>query len=253
MAEPFQTRPPEPEGEGLLAKMTGRGSRAATVRALETLLAGADRVRDVTNEHVTAVGERHGIDLGAQLRTARRNLYRRFLEHCLDDFVLSDLEVEDLLHLRTVLHLSDADVDHVQNRVTRDVYGCAIETVLEDNLVDDEEKAFLKRLRGDLDVPEFHASKMFEEGVRRAQQRALESIPIESAFLRPDGESFELEGSSRVGLNEAIQAVVDQAAENMPGLAWAELSHVRVRVSDGRIVQWLVRLRAAAEDERAEQ
>ncbi|MFV1988786.1 MAG: dodecin domain-containing protein [Gemmatimonadota bacterium] len=248
MAEPFQTRPPDAEGEGLLARVTGRRSRAATVRGLESLFADAARVRDVASEHVTAVGERHGIDLAAHLRTARRQLYRRFLEHCLDDFILSELEVEDLLHLRRVLHLSDADVDHVQNRVTRDVYGSAVETVLEDNLVDDEEKAFLKRLSEDLDVPEFHASTIFEQGVRRAQQRTLKGAAIESAFLRSDGESLELEGSSRVGLSEAIQDVVDHAVESMPDLAWADLSHVRVRVSDGRIVQWCVRLSAAAED-----
>lgn len=249
MAEPFQTRAPDADEQGLLSRVTGRRSRAETVRALESLLAEADRVCDVTRGQVTAVGERHGIDLEAQLRTARRNLYRRFLEHCLDDFMLSDLEVEDLNHLKTALHLSDADVDHIQNRVTREVYGCAVETVLEDHLVDDEEKSFLKRLREDLDVSEFHASQIFEEGLRRAQQRSLAGTAIESAFLRPDGEPIELEGSSRVGLNEAIQAVVDLAAERMPGLAWADLSDVRVRISDGRIVQWRVRLTAAAGQE----
>ena len=246
MVEPFQSRQPDPQTEGLLSRVAGRRSRAATVRELESLLAEADRLRDVTSEHVAAVGERHGVDLLAQLRTARRNLYRRFLEHCLEDFMLSDLEVEDLRHLKEVLHLTDTDVAHIQNRVARDVYGCAVETVLEDNAVDEEERAFLKRLRGDLDIPDFHASQLYEDGLRRAQQRALASTTLESAFLQPDGRPLELEGSSRVGLAEAIQAVVDQLEERAPGLAWADVTDVRVRVSDGRVVQWSVRLRAGS-------
>jgi flavin-binding protein dodecin len=253
VAEPFQTRTPDTTEDGLLSRVTGRRSRAETVRALESLLAEAERVADVTSEHVAAVGERHGIDLDAQLRTARRNLYRRFMEHCLDDFELSELELEDLRHLKTVLHLSDADVDHIQNRVTREVYGCAVETVLEDSQVDDEEKSFLKRLRDDLNVSDFHASQMFEEGLRRAQRRALSGTAVDSAFLRADGRPIELHGSSRVGLQEAIQSAVDLAAERMPGLAWADVSDVRVRISDGRVVQWRVSLSAAASEPEGDQ
>ena len=249
MAEPFQTRTPEPPDEGgLLSKVTGRRARAETVRALESLLAEAERICDVTGDHVASVGERHGIDLAAQLRTARRNLYRRFLEHCLADYMLSDLEVEDLEHLKDVLHLSDPDVAHIQNRVSRDVYGAALESVLEDHRVDEEERRFLKRLRADLDLSEFHASQMFEEELRRSQQRALDETRIDSSFLNSDGDAVELEGSSRLGLAEAVQAVVDQAAARMPGLAWADVTDVRVRISDGRINQWSVRLRAGTGD-----
>ncbi|MDH3733507.1 MAG: dodecin domain-containing protein [Gemmatimonadota bacterium] len=248
MAEPFQSRTPGSGEEGLLSKVTGRRARADTVRALETVLADAERICDVSGDRIAAVGDRHGIDLAAQLRTARRNLYRRFLEHCLDDYMLSDLEVEDLSHLKEVLHLSDPDVAHIQNRVSRDVYGAALETVLEDHRVDDEEKVFLKRLRADLDLSEFHASQMFEEGLRRAQQRTLDGTAIDSAFLAPGEEVVELEGSSRVGLGEAVQAVIDQASVSLPGLAWADVSEIRVRILDGRISQWRVRLRAGVGD-----
>ena len=244
MAQPFQNRIADVEPDGLLARVAGRRARAETVRALESLLAEAERICDVTGDQIAAVGERHGIDLAAQLRTARRNLYRRFLEHCLDDYMLSDVEIADLTHLKEVLHLSDPDVAHIQNRVARDVYGKALESVLEDALVDEEEKAFLKRLRGDLDLSEFHASQMFEDELRRAQQRTLETTAIDAGFLRPDGETVEIEGSSRTGLSEAVQSVVDQALVSLPDLAWADVSQIRVRISDGRISQWRVRMTA---------
>lgn len=254
MAEPFQTRGSESgEDGGFLSKVTGRLARAETVRALESVLAEAERVCDVSGDHIAAVGDRHGIDLAAQLRTARRGLYRRFLEHCLADYMLSDREVEDLKHLKELLHLTDPDVAHLQNLVSRDVYGAALETVLEDHRVDEEERRFLKHLRADLDLSEFHASQMFEEELRRSQQRTLETTEIESAFLTAEGEPIELEGSSRVGFAEAVQSVVDQATESLPGLAWAEVSNVSVRVSDGRITQWRVRLRAGGGDQQGQE
>lgn len=242
MAEPFQSRTAEVESDGLLSRVSGRRARAETVRALESLLAEAERICDVTGDHVAAVGARHGIDLAAQLRTARRNLYRRFLEHCLDDYMLSEIEVNDLTHLKDVLHLSDPDVAHIQNRVARDVYGKALESVLEDNLVDEDERAFLKRLRSDLDLSEFHASQMFEDELRRAQQRTLETTTLDPGFLRTEGETVEIEGSSRTGLAEAVQSVVDQALVSLPDLAWGDVSQIRIRISDGRIAQWRVRM-----------
>lgn len=242
MAEPFKT-PEEPQ-EGLLSRVTRRNARASAVRDLERLLAEAETVRDVALDAVSDIGRRHGIELDAQLRTARRNLYRRFLEHCLQDYMLSELELEDLGYLRDLLHLEDADVAHVQQRVARDVYGKAVEAVLEDHLVDDEEKRFLKRLRGDLDVSEFHASQMFEQEMRRSQQRRLAGTSIESAFLRKEGGGVELAGTSRIGLAEAIRSAVDGASGSFPDLAWADLAGVRVRISDGQIVQWRVTLEA---------
>jgi len=245
MAEPFKTRTDEP-AEGLLSRVTRRNARASAIRELEGLLAEAATVRDVDLEAVSAIGQRHGIELDAQLRTARRNMYLRFLEHCLDDYMLSDREVEDLVHLRGLLHLDDADVDHIQQRVAREVYGKAVEAVLEDHQVDDEEKVFLKRLREDLDVSEFHASQMFEQELRRSQHRRLAGTSIESAFLRREGAGVELEGTSRIGLAEAIRGAVDAAHAALPDLAWADLARVRVRVSDGQIVQWHVTLEAGA-------
>jgi len=245
LAQPFETR--HAEEDGVLSRVPGRRSRAAAVRDLESLLAGATRVRDVTLECVKQVGARHGVDLGGQLRTARRNLYRRLFEHCLADYMLSDREVEDLTHLRAILRLEDADIARIQDRVAQDVYGNAVAMVLDDDEVDDEEKAFLKRLREDLDVSEFHASRMYEEELRRAQQRMLAQTPLDPAFLSPGAEVVELEGGSRTGVVEAIRAVVGESHHAMPDLSWAELTEVRVRIADGEVVQWRVKLRAGVQ------
>ena len=116
-------------------------------------------------------------------------------------------------------------------------------------LVDEDERSFLKRLRADLDLSEFHASQMFEEELRRAQQKALETTTLDPGFLSTGKQTVELEGSSRVGFAEAVQSVIDESSSRLPGLAWADVKHVRVKVSDGRVVGWRVKLEAGVGEE----
>ena len=149
MAEPFVRRPAETG----LRRLAGN-RRAACIREIEELFAQAASVRDVTHEQVTDVAIRHDVDLAARLVTARRDLYRRFLEHCLADQELSEEETADIDHLRRVLLLSDADASDVHEQVAHGVYGQAIEQVLADYRLDPEEAEFLRRLGGTLALPD---------------------------------------------------------------------------------------------------
>lgn len=253
MAEPFQDRS---ASQGGLLSRVARGGRRATIRELETMLARADRLRDLTAESIRELGEAHGVDLGTQLRTPRRNLYRRFLEHCLVDCSLDDEEMDELTHLRELLRLDDGDVAHVHNAVACDVYGGAVEEVLSDHKLDEEEERFLSRLRTDLQMSEADASRMYQESARRSQQRLLSSADIGSGFLASRGAVLELEGTSTTGVEDAIRAVVDEACHSLPKLSWAELSQVRVRIAGGDITEWRVKVRAtlrkSADDESEE-
>ncbi len=241
MAEPFARRPSS--GVSLSARIIGRRAGRTAVRELEALLARAKRVRDVSVERVHKLSESHGIDLRERLRTPRRNLYRRFLEHCLLDCSLTEEEAEELAHLRKLLHLADSDVAHVHDAVSRAVYGAALEDVLDDHRLDEDEERFLTRLRDELGMSEVDASRMYEEEARRAQQRLLSTVPNAAVFASREG-VIQLKGGSTVGLQDAVRAVVDESCHALPHLSWAELSEVRVRIESGRIAEWQVKLKA---------
>jgi len=115
MAQPFELR--DAPKDGPLARLFGGRGSGGIVAEIESLLAHAPRVREVSPESVAEVAARHGVDLGVRLRTARRNLYRRFLEHCLTDGALSTDESADLVHLRALLRLENDDVERVHDDV----------------------------------------------------------------------------------------------------------------------------------------
>jgi flavin-binding protein dodecin len=135
-------------------------------------------------------------------------------------------------------------VAHVHDVVAREVYGAAIEDVLEDHKLDEDEERFLQRLREELGVSEADASRMYEQEARKAQQRLLSSSPNTGGFLAARDGVFELKGTSTTGLQEAVQTVVDESCHALPHLSWAELSEVRVRIESGHIAEWQIKLKA---------
>ena len=241
MAEPFARHPSA--GISLSARIIGRRAGRTAVRELEAILAKAKRLRDVSAQRVHKLSEAHGVDLRDRFRTPRRNLYRRFLEHCLLDCSLTEEEAEELAHLRKLLHLADSDVAHVHDAVSLAVYGAALEDVLQDHKLDEDEERFLVRLRAELGMSEVDASRMYDEEMRRGQQRLLSTAPNAGVFASPEG-VVELKGASTVGLQDAVQTVVDESCHALPHLSWAELSEVRVRIESGHIAEWQIKLKA---------
>lgn len=240
MTEPFVRRPPE-TGLRRLA-----GSRRACLREIEDLLAQAARIRDVTPEQVAAIATRHGIDLQTRLATGRRDLYRRLLEHCLNDQEFSEDETAEVEHLRRLLALSDADAAEVHDRVARAVYGQAISRVLADHRVDPEETEFLRRLGGTLALPEATRDHLYDEATRRARQRFLErTIVHDSVLVAARSRVLELAGASSRSLEDAIQSALADAGRAVPDLRRFEVTKIQGALEGGSVTSWEVSLRAS--------
>lgn len=240
MAKPFVRHPAE---TGLRRLMSGR---RACIREIEGLLADAAGVRDVTAEQLARVAAAHGVDLAAQLGTARRELYRRFLDHCLTDQELSTEETADVEHLRRLLLLSDADAAEVHDQVARGVYGQAIDEVLADNRLDPVEAEFLHRLGATLALPEEERDALYDAGERRARSRFLRrTLAHESAFVAPRRRVLELSGSSARSLEDAIQTALAEAVRAVPELRHFEVTRIHGDLDGAAVARWQVELRAS--------
>ncbi len=250
MAEPFQRRS---ASDGALTRMLGRRSKGSLIREIEELLADAGRVSDVSAEQVAGLAENHGHDLSRRLRTPRKNLYRRLLEHCLVDNALSEEENADLAHLRRILRLEEIDAARVHDEVARTVYGSAIDHVLEDHRLDPDEETFLKRLRDELALPEQLAEQLLKEGEARARERYLfRAVSHEGPFMLAAREAvLHPTGTSESTIEDAVQAAVEEAARAVPQLElrWVELNELRAEVEKGRVSKWHVKLRAVLSPE----
>jgi hypothetical protein len=127
---------------------------------IHNLLAGADSVLDVNAAAVEEVCRRYRMDLAGPLAGRLERLYRDYLTFCLEDRQLSDTELACLSHLQTLLRVDNETAQSIHDYVARYVYSCSVSEVLEDGVIDADERAFLQQLQHDLAVPARAAARI---------------------------------------------------------------------------------------------
>ncbi len=242
MAEPFQRRA---AAQGFFARLSGRVGKASLVREIEDVRARAARVSDVPAARLGELAASRGVDFARRYRTARCNLYRRFLEHCLVDQSVSAEEAADLVHLRGLLQLDDADVASIHEEIVHVVYGSALDQVLKDQRLDPDEEEFLRHLGTALQISPVAAGRLYQEAEARARRRFLDlSVVREDAFLVERGIALELTGVSEQGFEDAIRRALDEASRAFPGIARAEIAELVAELEADRVARWRVKLKA---------
>jgi flavin-binding protein dodecin len=148
----------------------------------------------------------------------------------------------------TVLQLSPTDVSVVHDEVAVEVYGEAVDEVLEDFRLDDNEAAFLQRLREDLNLPEERAERIFNRGAEVARDRALsQATSRDPYFVKRREPAGQFVGRSTRSLEEAIDDALSKAAIAIPNLHWFEVTDLSGYVEQGRSSSWHVTVQAGIE------
>jgi flavin-binding protein dodecin len=241
MADPFRSAPAAATGLGRVL----RSKRVTTFEALEDLLACSEKIRAVRAEDVRAVCAAAAVDLKRKFLGDRKDLYRRYLAHCLDDKVLTEEESADLQHLADLLHLDDREIAPVHEELAQEVYGMAIREVLEDLRLDRDEEAFLRRLRGELHISDEVAQRLYERGETEARDRAYSKAAAgdkEFVQFRPPAGDFT--GRSTSSLEMAVADALTKATVAVPKLHWFELTNISGYVENGKPESWHVTVRA---------
>jgi hypothetical protein len=155
-------------------------------------------------------------------------------------------ENADLLHLKAILQLTDADAAAVHDAVSRAAYGRAIEEVLSDHRLDSEEEGFLQRLRQELEIPRPLAEQLYEEGTQQARLRFLRRTAThDHVLVASRHHDLELTGQSTTTLEDAVRDALDQAVRAVPELHGFEVMRIRGDVAAGRVARWNVTLRVS--------
>ncbi len=153
----------------VLDRLFGNEPKRNAYVELHNLIAAAGHAREFGPEHRDRIGRAHEVDLTVAFADERRDLYARYLAHCLGDGALTPGEREALAHLARTLALGVGDLDPVH----AEAWGQTVSDALTDDCLDVGERLLLYTMQHALGLDPGRAEAVYEEAARTALLRRV--------------------------------------------------------------------------------
>ncbi len=153
---------------------------------LNNLLATKE-IQSITPNDIQKIEHKYGLNLHKEFALNLEEFYAVYLNSCLLDNVLSDNEVDDLRHLKSLLGLNDVVINKLHDKIGGAIYEANFKEVIKDGRLGKKEKSFIEKLQNDLRLDESLANKISEE-VRGAYLNNFIKRAIADDMLSPEEE-----------------------------------------------------------------
>lgn len=178
MAAPFEPLPVP--RSSFLDRLIGRPPPVAAAEAdVLNFFAHARSVRQVNRTHLASIQQRYGFDPRIALVPLLESIFRRYFSFCVSDELLTDREVEDLVHLKQLFEMPDTVAREIHDAIAGPHFQAAVERRLAAGPPTPETIDFLERLQDRLLLSDRYVAgilhEIAESIVREAEQRALDS------------------------------------------------------------------------------
>ena len=187
----------------LVQRLLNRPPVENSVVELNNHLAQAPSARLIDEHILTAIAIRYRVDLRRQYRPHLREMYAKYLEHCLRDRVLSADEVQDLAHLKLLFGLTDAVAAELYDTVAGRVYQESVAEAVADGRLTEEERQGLAALQSSLRLSPDVAQRIFDDAARGRLEQVVEAA-MSDERLSPDEEAEIAEIARGLGIDVAF-------------------------------------------------
>lgn len=141
-----------------------------------TNLLAASSPSAISLQSVAQIANKYKIDLHKTFRDDLLAYYELYLRYFLQNRLLSDQEITELTSLKRALGLTDPETSEVLNKVATEVYKKAVNEVLADGSITEEERAFLARLESQLTIPADASQRIYDEIRKQVFQSKVDAI-----------------------------------------------------------------------------
>jgi hypothetical protein len=206
---------------GQSMEQTHEQNKAAALSEILNLLEQAQQdrlLRRISLEQIQIIAGTYEVNLQRAFPDTLAGFYKDYLQHCLEDKIISEAESETLAHLKLILGLNDYTIDQIHNDVVHSIYQAGVDEVLADGRLDPEELEFLTKLQHDLIVPGELAKRIYTHKAEEYLQKFfLYAIADERLSPDEDEELYAIARSLGVDLDLDQQT---QSALNKYRLYW---------------------------------
>jgi hypothetical protein len=171
-------------------RLLGQIRKENAIIEINNLFANAETVRDISVEDIRRIADAYRVDIYRKFQGERESFYRDYLRYCLADKVLTDDELKDLSHLKSILGLSDLTASHIYTKVAESIYQKTFAEVIADSQIDANEKVFLEKLQRDLNLPEEIVERIHNTEIDKHLQRCMSSAVSDGKLSPEEEEEF---------------------------------------------------------------
>lgn len=144
-------------------------------------------LKEISAANVCDIEQRYQINLEQEFKLNLEEFYAVYLNHCLKNGVLNDLDFENLNHLKLILSLKRESVEKLNQNIGVIVYRHFFEKAISSGRLIKKEEEFLEKLENDLQLPKSFVNTISNEVKTHFIQNYVENV-IKSQELSPDTE-----------------------------------------------------------------
>lgn len=157
-----------------------------SVIELNNLLASYP-LKEISNESIYEIEQRYQINLEQEFKLNLEEFYAVYLNYCLRNGILNDIDFDNLNHLKSILSLKNDSVTKLSYRIGEIVYRRFFDKAISNGRLIRREEDFLEKIEKDLELSKTLVNAIANESKRNFIQNYAENI-IKKQELSPETE-----------------------------------------------------------------
>ena len=133
-------------------KITGSRLRENAINEINNLLS-TKSILEIDSTEILQIADKYNINFVKEFSDRFIEFYEVYLKQCLKDSLLSEVEIQELNHLKNLLALTDPEVSNLHNRISGDIYKKNYEDVIKDGEISEAERYFLDKIQSNVVLP----------------------------------------------------------------------------------------------------
>lgn len=183
---------------GLLQKTFGKEPRENTLLELKSLL-NEKGIINVTGQDISNICNKYKVNLSKQYNQGLLSLYIQFLEFCVNDKVIDEVEMTALRHLKNLFGLNDEQVFNAYKDTISKIFKEDLDSVLKDGKLSKEEDEYLVRIKNELRIPDTLFTELYSDKANSKIMEYLEET-LSDEQLSPKEEEHLFELAKNMGI-----------------------------------------------------
>jgi hypothetical protein len=168
---------------------------------------------NVSQNDISNIALRYSRDVLKKNNRGLAELYTDYLKHCLTDKILTEIELQELKHLKDILSLTDRDIDNLHNEIAGAIYNKSMNDIVSDGKIEKSEEEFLTKLQNNLKLSDDVANNISTQVRGQFLQDFFDNVVSDERLSPQEEQQLELISKNlniNIQIDDKIKSKLDR-------------------------------------------